>query len=88
MIPIPEVRARVREAAPREVPYAWFIEPGIPDQLAEVFATTLEGETTLVESQQVQGGDLLEGRWQTLYPGPVTFTITLNGAPYAELFVP
>ncbi|UCH25870.1 MAG: PASTA domain-containing protein [Trueperaceae bacterium] len=88
IIPVPEIQAQVREAAPRDVPYAWFIEPGIPDQLAEVFATTLEGETTLVESQQVRGGDLLEGHWLTHYPGPVTFTITLNGAPYAELFVP
>lgn len=81
-IPQPQVRARVREPEPRELAYRWFIEPGIPVQQARVYATTLEGERLLVRVESVRGGDSLEGTWRTREPGPVRFTLTLNGEPY------
>jgi beta-lactam-binding protein with PASTA domain len=88
-IPVPDATAVVREREPREVPFAWSIEPGIPTVTATVYATTLEGETTLVHSQMVAGGEAVEGSWRTRYPGVVTFRLELNGQPYsAPLRVP
>ncbi len=88
-IPRPNVRALVRRPAPREVPYLWFVEPGIPPVVAEITATTLEGDTMLVERRSVQGGERVEGRWPTTYPGVVRFDLTLNGEPYGgPLLVP
>ena len=88
-IPLPPVQAIVRRPQLRDVPYVWFIEPGIPTQIAQVTAVTLEGVRTLVRTASVRGGDRLEGSWRTTYPGPVRFTLTLNGEPYGgELLVP
>ena len=88
-IPLPRVEAIVRRPQLRDVPYVWFIEPGIPTQIAQVTAVTLEGVRTLVRSASVRGGDRLEGSWRTTYPGPVRFELTLNGEPYGgELLVP
>lgn len=88
-IPVPQVTALVREPHLREVPYLWFVEPGIPSQRAEVTAITLEGTPTLVRVQHVRGGERVEGVWRTTYPGPVRLTLTLNGEPYGgELLVP
>lgn len=88
-IPVPQVTAVVRQPLLREVPYLWFIEPGIPSQRAEVSAITLDGVSTLVRVQQVRGGERVEGAWRTTYPGPVRFTLTLNDEPYGgELLVP
>ena len=78
--PVPTVVIRAPE--PREVAYLWFVEPGIPPVIAEVTATTLEGETTRVERRMVQGGQRVEGAWSTTYPGVVRFDLTLNGEPY------
>lgn len=87
-IPRPAATAEVRRPEPRAVPFAWFVEPGIPSQLARVYAVTLEGEASLVELQEVQGGEWVRGEWRTTYPGPVTFRLTLNGEPYGgELLV-
>lgn len=81
-VPRPDASVVVRAPEPREVDYLWFIEPGIPPVVAEVTATTLEGETTLVDRRVVQGGQSVEGAWSTTYPGVVRFDLTLNGEPY------
>ncbi|MDF1522004.1 MAG: PASTA domain-containing protein [Trueperaceae bacterium] len=81
-IPRPAATAVVRTAEPRSLTYRWFIEPGIPPVVAEVTATTLEGERTVVDRRVVQGGQALEGTWATSYPGVVRFDLTLNHEPY------
>lgn len=81
-IPRPVVEVVVRQPAPRELPYLWFVEGGIPLVLAEVTATTLEGERFVVERVAVSGGGRVEGVWRTTYPGVVRFDLTLNGQPY------
>jgi beta-lactam-binding protein with PASTA domain len=81
-IPRPEPRARVRRPEPRSLEYAWLIEPGIPQQLARVYATTLEGQRTLVRVATVRGGEEIMGAWRTRYPGLVRFSLTLNDVPY------
>lgn len=61
------------------------LEPGIPAQRALVTAQTLAGERTVVlRDRLVSGGDELTGIWLTTAPGPITFTLTLNGLPYGE----
>ncbi|MDA0699903.1 MAG: PASTA domain-containing protein, partial [bacterium] len=81
-IPEPRVFVTVRAPAPRELPYLWFIEPGIPLVLAEVTATTLEGDRVVVARSEVRGGGRVTGAWSTTYPGVVHFDLTLNGEPY------
>lgn len=83
------VRAEVREPLRREVPYAWTILPGIRSQVAEVWATDIEGRRSLVKSVTVIGGEILRGSWVTNRPGPITFELRLGGVPYGEpLLVP
>ena len=82
-IPVPDVAAGVRAPEPREVPFAWTIEPGIPEVTATVWATTLEGERMLVHSERVAGGERVQGTWRTTYPGVVTFHLELNREPYS-----
>ncbi|MEJ2288525.1 MAG: PASTA domain-containing protein [Deinococcales bacterium] len=85
----PGAVATVKQPTLRHVPYAWTIQPGIPQQVATVYAKPLNGQRTLVDRTTVQGGQLLQGTWLTTYPGPVTFTLELNGQPYGSpLFVP
>jgi len=81
-VPRPDATVVVRVPEPRAVAYLWFVEPGIPPVVAEVTATTLEGEATLVDRRVVQGGESVEGAWSTTYPGVVRFDLTLNGEPY------
>jgi beta-lactam-binding protein with PASTA domain len=81
-LPIPRVDVTVRQPEPRALPYLWFIEPGIPQVLAEVTATTLEGDRFVVARTQVRGGGRVDGTWTTTYPGVVRFDLTLNGEPY------
>lgn len=83
-IPVPDIRVQVRDARLRSVPFSWTIEPGIPAVEAKVYATTLEGETTLVHSERVEGGETVSGAWLTTYPGVITFELELNGQPYSE----
>lgn len=73
-----------RYPEPRTLRYSWPIEMGIPDVTARVTAITEEGEETLVATEQVRGGDRVEGEWETLEFGPVTFELTLNNEPYSE----
>ena len=85
----PGAVATVKQPELRHVPYAWTIQPGISQQVAMVYAQPLNGQRTLVDRTTVQGGELLQGSWLTNYPGPVTFTLELNGQPYGSpLFVP
>jgi beta-lactam-binding protein with PASTA domain len=88
-IPVPVVRAIVRTPELRRLTFSWPIEPGIPQQVAEVRARTLQGEDVVVARRTVRGGDVVSGTWTTLALGPVRFTLTLNGEPYSvELLVP
>jgi len=83
------VRAVVREPQLREVAYAWTIFPGIRTQEAEVWATDIEGERTLVEETEVTGGQIFRGTWRTNAPGPIRLELYLAGAPYGQpLLVP
>ncbi|HEX7004298.1 MAG TPA: PASTA domain-containing protein [Trueperaceae bacterium] len=82
VIPTPDVQANIREPEPRELAFRWFIEPGIPEQLARVYATDLEGNTRLVWVERVEGGESVEGVWRTMVTGPVRFSLTLNDQPY------
>ena len=85
----PGAFATVKQPSLRRVPYAWNIQPGISQQVAMVYARPLNGQRTLVNRTTVHGGELLQGTWLTTYPGPVTFTLELNGQPYGSpLFVP
>lgn len=85
----PNVFAIVRAPMLRRVPYAWAIQPGIRASSGEVWATTLDGQRTLVGRVTVRGGEILRGTWLTLDPGPVTFELLVGGVPYGEpLLVP
>ena len=83
-IPAPDVRAQILTPETRALPYRFFIEPGIPEQLAEIMALPLDGEPVLVVRTEVEGGDQLQGEWRSPVPGPITFRLLLNGAFYAE----
>ncbi len=88
-VPTPAVAAEVRSGLddrgePRRIPYSWRIQEGTPEQLAQVTVETLSGEPELIAAQRVRGGERLEGTWQTSEPGPVTFTLTLDGLRYGE----
>ncbi len=67
----------------RNIPYSWFIEFGIPQQLAQVTAETAEGERIVVEKRYVKGGEELSGSWKTTYKGKLTFHLTLNDVAYS-----
>jgi len=85
----PGVRAVVREPEPRAFAYAWTILPGIGSTTAQVYATTLEGERTLVATRSVRGGEILRGTYMSTDPGPLTFELHLGGVPYGDpLLVP
>lgn len=83
-IPVPRVLAQVLTPELRVLHYTFFIEPGIPEQQAEVLALPLEGEPILVIRSQVKGGDLIQGDWQSPVAGPITFRLLLNGEFYNE----
>lgn len=78
------VRGVVRQPELRRLEYAWTIQPGIRSQQAEVWATDMEGQRTLVARETVRGGDILRGSWLTITPGPVAFELFMGGVPYGE----
>jgi len=86
-LPVPTPEARILAPRLRWVPYRFLVEPGIPTQTAEVRARPAGGDTTVVARRDVRGGDVIEGVWPTLVPGPVTFELFLNDVPYAEVRV-
>lgn len=83
-IPTPRATVQVRAPRPRLLSYNWFIEPGIGDQTAQVFARTPAGDRILVASRRVRGGDLVAGDWSTTHPGVIHFQLRLNNEPYGE----
>lgn len=82
--PVPRATVQVRTPQPRLLSYNWFIEPGIGNQTAQVFARTLAGDRILVASHRVRGGDRVEGNWPTTHPGVIHFQLRLNNEPYGE----
>ncbi|MBS3933153.1 MAG: PASTA domain-containing protein [Truepera sp.] len=82
-LPQPNVTVEVLRLTPRRAAFAWPIEAGIPEQEAVVTATTVAGDTAAVYRGIVRGGQRVEGVWLTFAPGPITFTLTLNGVPYS-----
>jgi beta-lactam-binding protein with PASTA domain len=83
-LPTPTPEVRIQAPRLRWIPYRFLIEPGIPEQRAELRATTAEGDERVVLRRSVRGGDVLEGVWPTRTPGPVTFELRLNDVPYAD----
>ncbi len=83
-IPQPEAYATVKEPELRRVSYNFYIESGISNQEVKVVAKTLQGEFTILSGQNISGGEYLAKTWQTTIPGPITFTLFLNGEKYAE----
>ncbi len=86
-LPVPTPEARILAPRLRWVPYRFLVEPGIATQTAVVRARPAGGDTTIVTRREVRGGDVIEGVWPTLAPGPVTFELFLNDVPYAEVRV-
>lgn len=84
VIPVPQPEIDVVTPGERGIAYSWFIEPGIPEVTARVYATSLSGQEQLVAQSQVRGGQWVEGTFDTTQP-LVTFRLTLNGSPYGEL---
>jgi beta-lactam-binding protein with PASTA domain len=83
-IPVPNAFAEIREPSRREVSYSFFIEAGVSEQEARIIARTIEGDILILNGRSVSGGQPLTGSWETTIPGPITFTLLLNGNLYAE----
>jgi eukaryotic-like serine/threonine-protein kinase len=83
-IPTPNAYAQVIEPKPRQVPYNFFIESGINNSEARIIARTIQGEIIILNGRSISGNQWLSGSWETTIPGPITFTLLLNGNPYAE----
>jgi eukaryotic-like serine/threonine-protein kinase len=83
-IPVPNAFAEVREPSRREVNYSFYIEGGIPISEARIIAKTIQGEILILNGRDIAGGQTLADSWETTIPGPITFTLFLNGNFYAE----
>lgn len=83
-IPVPNAYAEVREPSKREVNYSFYIEGGIPESEARIIAKTIRGEILILNGRNISGGQTLADSWETTIPGPITFTLLLNGNFYAE----
>ena len=83
-IPKPILEANNLQSTVRALRYEFIVEPGIPQQLAEVRALSLEGKSFVVLQVEVQGGNRLAGEWRSTILGPITFQLRLNGELYAE----
>ncbi len=83
-IPVPQPSVSVLGPEERSFAYDWFIEPGIGEQTARVYAITLDGEEFFVAQKQVSGGESVRGTFDTRFP-MVTFRLTLNHEPYGGL---
>ncbi len=84
VIPTPVPEPRVESPGERGLAYSWYIEPGIPQVTARVYALALDGREHLVGQQTVEGGEWVQGSFDTDEP-LVTFRLELNGDPYGEL---
>jgi eukaryotic-like serine/threonine-protein kinase len=83
-IPQPAAYVEVREPAKRQVPYNFYIEAGIRDSEARIVAKTIQGEYLILNGRSISGNQTLTGSWETTIPGPITFTLLLNGNFYDE----
>jgi beta-lactam-binding protein with PASTA domain len=83
-IPDPNAYAEIRKPSKRQVPYSFYIESGISNLDAEIIAKTIQGEFPILRGKSVSGGQALSGSWETTIPGPITFTLLLNGNLYDE----
>ena len=83
-IPKPTFESNSLPEEVRILKYEFHVEPGIPQQLAEIRAFSVEGESFVVLEVEVEGGDSLEGEWRSTEFGPIIFQLTLNGEFYAE----
>jgi beta-lactam-binding protein with PASTA domain len=83
-IPNPNAYAEIREPSKRQVSYSFFIEGGIPESEARIIAKTIRGEILILNGRNISGGQTLADSWETTIPGPITFTLLLNGNFYAE----
>jgi beta-lactam-binding protein with PASTA domain len=83
-IPVPNAFAEVREPSRREVSYSFYIEGGIPNSEARIVAKTIQGDILILNGRDIAGGQTLADSWETTIPGPITFTLLLNGNFYAE----
>lgn len=83
VVPLPVPEIEIRDPGERPLAYNWFIEPGIPQVTARVYATSLAGQEQLVAQQSVSGGEWVQGTFDTSEP-MVTFRLTLNGDAYGE----
>lgn len=84
---VPTPTARLLEPRPVAYPYRFLVEPGIPTVTASVVAFTDEGELE-VYAGSVQGGETIEGVFETRIPGVAAFELRLNGIEYARFDVP
>jgi beta-lactam-binding protein with PASTA domain len=84
VIPVPQVAVSINPLEPRTFSYRWNVEQGISAQIAEVRASSLDGESILLSRAMVEGGDVVEGEWTTDIAGPITVSLTLNGFSYGE----
>lgn len=84
LIPQPNPDIDIFEPGARDLAYRWYIEPGIPQVIARVYAISLTGQEMLVAQEQVQGGEWVEGTFDDTNEPLVTFRLTLNGDPYGE----
>ncbi len=83
-IPVLQPSVSVLGPEERSFAYDWYIEPGIGEQTARVYAITLDGEEFFVAQKQVSGGESVRGTFDTRFP-MVTFRLTLNHEPYGGL---
>jgi hypothetical protein len=87
-LPLPKVRASVdtevqAAGAVRRARYAWQLGEDAGGQLASITVELADGaHETLVQGQRVSPNERLEGTYLTTATGPLTFTLTLDGAPY------
>ncbi|MDZ7703212.1 MAG: hypothetical protein U5L04_01850 [Trueperaceae bacterium] len=71
----------------RRLEYNWQLASNLPRRIAQVTATTPDGERTLIDVRSAEGGEEIRGIWLTTSRGPVTFRLTLNGLPYGDPLV-
>jgi beta-lactam-binding protein with PASTA domain len=83
-IPQPDAYAEVREPSERQVSYNFYIESGINNSEARIIAKTIQGEFLILNGRSISGNQNLAGSWETTIPGPITFTLLLNGNFYDE----
>ena len=84
-IPQPSPYVSIKEPKPHTVPYRFYIEAGInKNSLAQLIAENVEGKREIIMNRYISEGESIEGIWETIYVGPITFILNLNGSEYAR----